>query len=71
MGTAVAKKSIDRADELTGRQKVAVLLMAIGEEESAGITKHLAPEEVEAISFEIARMGRIELRYFVDPLRSP
>jgi flagellar motor switch protein FliG len=60
MGTAVAKKSVDRVDELTGRQKVAVLLMAIGEEGSAGLTKHLAPEEVEAISFEIARMGRVE-----------
>jgi len=60
MGTAVAKKSVDRVDELTGRQKVAVLLMAIGEEGSAGLTKHLSPEEVEAISFEIARMGRVE-----------
>jgi len=60
MGTAVAKKSIDRVEDLTGRQKVAVLLMAIGEEGSAGLTKHLSPEEVEAISFEIARMGRVE-----------
>ena len=60
MGTAVAKKVIDGVEELTGRQKVAVLLMAIGEEGSAGLTKHLAPEEVEAISFEIARMDRVE-----------
>ncbi len=60
MGTAVAKKSITDISELTGRQKVAVLLMAIGEEGSAALTKHLAPDEVEDISFEIARMGRVE-----------
>jgi len=46
--------------ELTGRQKVAVLLMALGEEASSEITKHLNPEEVEAISFEIARMDRVD-----------
>ena len=60
MGTAIAKKAFDRFDELTGRQKVAVLLMALGEEGSAGLTKHLSPGEVESISFEIARMGRVE-----------
>ena len=52
MGTAVAKKSIDSVGELTGRQKVAVLIMALGEEGSKGLTKHLSPEEVEDISFE-------------------
>jgi flagellar motor switch protein FliG len=46
--------------ELTGRQKVAVLLMALGEEASSEITKHLNPDEVEAISFEIARMDRVD-----------
>jgi flagellar motor switch protein FliG len=60
MGTAVAKKSIESLDELTGRQKVAVLIMALGEEASKDLTGHLSPEEVEDISFEIARMGRVE-----------
>lgn len=46
--------------ELSGRQKVAILLMALGEEASAQITKNLDSEEVEAISFEIAKMERIE-----------
>lgn len=61
MSTAVAKKRVitDLA-ELTGRQKVAIVLMAAGEEASADITKNLAPEEVEAISFEIARMDRVD-----------
>lgn len=57
-GTALARRNT--ADELTGRQKVAVLLMALGEEASAEITKNLAPEEVEAISFEIAKMDRVD-----------
>jgi flagellar motor switch protein FliG len=60
MGMAVAKKTIDRVEDLTGRQKVAVLLMALGDEGSKGLTKHLSPDEVEGISFEIARMGKVE-----------
>lgn len=56
--TALARRHT--ADEITGRQKVAVLLMALGEEASAEITKNLAPDEVEAISFEIAKMDRVD-----------
>ncbi|NJD20569.1 MAG: flagellar motor switch protein FliG, partial [Gemmatimonadetes bacterium] len=58
MGTALARRR--DPDDLSGRQKVAVLLMALGEEASAQVTKNLDPEEVEAISFEIAKMDRIE-----------
>ncbi len=57
-GTALAHRPT--ADELTGRQKVAVLLMALGEEASAEVTKNLSPEEVEAISLEIAKMDRAD-----------
>lgn len=60
MSTAVAKKKISSVSDLTGRQKVAIVLMAAGEEASANITKNLSPEEVEAISFEIARMDRVD-----------
>lgn len=61
MSTAVAKKkAISNLAELSGRQKVAIVLMAAGEEASAEITKSLSPEEVEAISFEIARMDRVD-----------
>lgn len=64
MSTAVAKKkkskAIASAEELTGVQKVAVLLMAVGEEVSAEITKGMTPEEVEIISFEIARMESVD-----------
>jgi flagellar motor switch protein FliG len=44
---------------LTGRQKAAIFCMALGSELSAKITSHLSPEEVEALSFEIARLDRV------------
>lgn len=49
------------ADRLTGTQKAAVLLAAIGPEASARITKSLQPEELELISLEIARLGDVPL----------
>ncbi len=57
-GMALARRRAP--DDLTGRQRVAILLMALGEEASAEITKNLEAEEVEAISFEIAKMDRVE-----------
>ena len=45
--------------ELTGRQKAAIFCMAIGGELSAKITDLLPPEEVEMLSFEIARTQRV------------
>ncbi len=60
MSQAVAPRSKMRVEDLNGRQKTAILLMAIGEEGSAQITKALPPEEIEALSFEIAKMDRVE-----------
>ena len=57
-GTSLARRRTP--DDLTGRQKVAILLMAVGEEASAEVTKNLDPEEVEAISLEIAKMSRVD-----------
>ncbi|MDH5590604.1 MAG: flagellar motor switch protein FliG [Gemmatimonadota bacterium] len=54
----VDKRALE-VEHLSGRQKVAILLMAVGEEASAAITNGLDPEEVEAISFEIAKMDRV------------
>lgn len=51
--------TVKSVSDLTGRQKVAVLLMALGEEVSGMITAYLPPEDVEGISFEIARMGSV------------
>jgi flagellar motor switch protein FliG len=46
-------------ESLTGRQKAAIVLMAMGPEAAAEITKSLNAEEMEEISFEIARMDRV------------
>src|SRR3954464_3833381 len=48
--------------EITGRQKVAVLCMALGPDIAAKITQRLNPDEIDAISFEIARMDRIDVK---------
>lgn len=46
-------------EDLSGRQKVAVLCLALGSDIAAQITQRLANDEVDAISFEIARMESI------------
>jgi flagellar motor switch protein FliG len=46
--------------ELSGRQKAAILCMALGAENAAKITQRLTNDEVELISYEIARMDRVE-----------
>ncbi|MBV9772412.1 MAG: flagellar motor switch protein FliG [Gemmatimonadetes bacterium] len=46
-------------EQLTGRQKVAILCMALGAETASLITSRLPTDEVEGISFEIARMDRV------------
>jgi flagellar motor switch protein FliG len=48
-----------QASQLTGAQKAAVLCMVLGPEASVALTQRLAPEEVEDISFEIARRDRV------------
>ncbi len=50
-----AKKS-----QLSGRQKAAVFLVSLGSEVSSEIFKHLREDEIEQLTFEIARLDRIE-----------
>jgi flagellar motor switch protein FliG len=45
---------------LTGRQKAAVFLVSLGPEVSSEIFKHLREEEIEQLTFEIARLDKIE-----------
>ncbi len=60
-GTATAgKKGAAHRKELTGRQKAAVFLITIGSEISSEIFKHLREDEIEALTFEIARLENIE-----------
>jgi len=46
-------------DQLSGTQKVAILCMVLGSEAASQITQKLATEEVEQITYEIARMDRV------------
>jgi flagellar motor switch protein FliG len=46
--------------EFTGRQKAAVFLVSIGSEISAEIFKYLREDEIETLTFEIARLETIE-----------
>ena len=46
-------------DQLSGAQKAAILCMVLGSESAAMITQKLNQDEVEQISFEIARMDRV------------
>lgn len=62
MSTAIARLSAPPPapqKRLTGRQKVAVLCMALGSESAARITQRLSNEEAEAISYEIARLDAV------------
>ncbi len=46
-------------DRITGIQKAAILLIALGPERSAGIFKHLKEEEIEELTLEIANTRSI------------
>lgn len=47
------------APVLTGARKAAIVMMALGEEKSAQVFKHLQEHEVEALAREIAGVGNI------------
>lgn len=58
MATAVARRS-NEYEKLSGRQKAAILCLALGAESAAKITQRLSQDEAEAISFEIARVDPV------------
>jgi flagellar motor switch protein FliG len=49
-----------KKSQLSGRQKAAIFLVSLGSEISSEIFKHLREDEIEQLTFEIARMDRIE-----------
>ncbi|MDR3304062.1 MAG: flagellar motor switch protein FliG [Treponema sp.] len=55
--TAVKKKDLA---EISGRQKAAVFLVSIGSEISSEIFKFLREDEIETLTFEIARLETVE-----------
>ena len=48
---------------LNGRQKAAIFLVSLGSELSAEIFKHLREDEIETLTFEIARLDTIESEF--------
>ena len=47
-------------DELTGKEKAAILLISLGPETSSDVFKHLDDEEVEKLTLEIANQNKID-----------
>ena len=54
---------------LTGRQKAAIFLVSLGSEISSEIFKHLRDDEVETLTFEIARLETVDADFNDQVLR--
>lgn len=61
-GSGGGKKSSSalHKKEMTGRQKAAVFLVLMGTEVASEIFKHLREDEIEALTFEIARVENVD-----------
>ena len=63
MGTAIATRGsgidVVEAGAMSGRQKAAILCLSLDSDTAAKITQKLLPDEVDALSFEIARVEQI------------
>jgi flagellar motor switch protein FliG len=46
-------------DQLTGREKVAVLLMVLGPQASSHLTRMISPDDLEGVTLEVARMDMV------------
>ncbi|MDR0386699.1 MAG: flagellar motor switch protein FliG [Treponema sp.] len=57
-GTSTSKKKGGK--EFSGRQKAAIFLVSVGSDISAEIFKYLREDEIETLTFEIARLETIE-----------
>lgn len=49
----------DNPDQINGTEKVAVLLMALGEDIAADILKHMGPKEVQNVGLSMSEMDRV------------
>jgi flagellar motor switch protein FliG len=56
----IAKRDKKKYQEFTGRQKAAIFLVTVGADISSEIFKHLKEDEIEKLTFEIARLDRVE-----------
>jgi flagellar motor switch protein FliG len=53
------KKEKAKPHPMTGPQKVAILMVSLGEERAAQVLKELKPQDVEKVVAEIARLGEV------------
>ncbi|MGD9906855.1 MAG: flagellar motor switch protein FliG [Vicinamibacterales bacterium] len=56
------------ADPMSGARKAAILMMALGEERSAEVFKHLQEHEIEALAREVAAINTVSTEVGVDVL---
>ncbi|MEC1721857.1 flagellar motor switch protein FliG [Schinkia azotoformans] len=56
------------SEELTGKQKAAILLISLGPEVSAQVYKHLSEEEIEKLTLEISSVKKVETKQKEDIL---
>ncbi len=59
-GSQTQKKSSTQKKDLTGRQKAAIFLVTLGSEISSEIFKHMREDEIESLTFEIARLEVVD-----------
>ena len=59
-GGGGGRKQSGLKKELTGRQKAAIFLVTVGSEISSEIFKHLREDEIESLTFEIARLESVD-----------
>ncbi len=57
---AESHQTTTKKSKLTGTQKAAILLMALGTDIAAEILRHLNESEVERITFEIAKLEKVD-----------
>ena len=50
-------------NELTGKQKAAILLISLGPDVSASIYKHLSEDEIEQLTLEISGVRKVEAKF--------
>jgi len=50
---------VNRGNQLNNRQKAAVLLVAMGPDASSNVLKHMREEDIDHLTLEIARLGRV------------
>ena len=55
-----SRHSTSHKKQLTGRQKAAIFLVTLGSDVSSEIFKHLREDEIEQLTFEIARLDSVE-----------